>query len=344
MALILLAVLLPTALAFAIGNYHIKLFYDVGNNVLHGISPYGKIDFQTLAQRNQFVYPAFAAIFFALFALLPFMLGTLLLSLLNTAAIILALRISQVKSLWVYALVLTSFPVYYAILNGSIMGILALGIALAFKYKDKPYLFGLIVAILAGLKVILFGLMIYALLSKRYLAASFSFIFTTLLLLGSWALIGFDSFVQYPKMLSLLAQAEQANTYSLVSLLIGVNLSAHLAQLLSILAAAGLVIYAKYRANNSQVALALVVLAILTLTPVVWLDYAILIIICFAIKYPTFNRYWLICPIFWLIPALIDNVYSVSELSGIIVFNLLIGLMTFMICRPEQAILNDGDE
>jgi hypothetical protein len=136
-------------------GWDLRAFYDAGHAFVQHRSPYPEASLSALASQNNFVYPLPVAAIFAPLSVLPFPLVFALFVALNTACIILTLRILGVRDRLCYAAALLALPAQYAIKLGTISPLLALGLALLWRYRDRRLVAAMTIAGLIVAKLFL---------------------------------------------------------------------------------------------------------------------------------------------------------------------------------------------
>ncbi|HUZ84240.1 MAG TPA: glycosyltransferase 87 family protein [Gaiellales bacterium] len=301
----------PVALAFDVvratyGAHHFAdfgIFYDAGRAVLHGRSPYPEATVRALRHQNQFVYPAFSAVVLAPLALLPLELAATILLGCSLLALLASLWLCGVRDWRCAAAALLSLAVAQGIVLGTITPLLVLAVAAAWRWRERPWV---VAAALAGAivaKVFLAPLLVWLLLTRRYAAAARTVLLSAVIGLGSWAVIGFAGLSGYPHLLSVLSRVEQTHGYSTVALCLRLGLGAAAGRAAAVALAAVLVLAAarlRGRTDGDARVLGLVMLACLAISPIVWLNYLMLVIPPLAVLRPRLSPAWLTLIAVWL--------------------------------------------
>jgi hypothetical protein len=196
--------------------------WEPGKQILHGNSPY---DLETprraLAEGRsdcciQALYPAPTHVFFAPLSWLPFEAAMVIFTLISAGCLIGALWLLGTRSSAAYGLVLLLPPVWTGTQVASIMPFLVLGCALSWRWRDRPFLGGLAVAVTAVMKIFLWPLWLWLLFTRRYRAAIIAALAAVALLVAGWAVFGFQNLLDYPQLLSNVTKLEQGHSMSLV--------------------------------------------------------------------------------------------------------------------------------
>src|SRR5919204_436965 len=141
--------------------------WAAGRDVLHGRSPYPAPDAAHLvAVGNAYIPPPLLAVLSAALSLLPMVPAAIVLDVVSTAALALALRIVGVRDWRVYGLALTSFPCVSTIVLGQPDGLLALGVALAWRYRSS-WRGAAAVGTVVALKLLAWPLLVWFVATRR---------------------------------------------------------------------------------------------------------------------------------------------------------------------------------
>ena len=118
-----------------------------------------------------------------------------------------------------YGLALLTAPVVDTLSLGAISSMLLLGVALVWRYRDRPGVAGAVTAATAVAKLFVWPLFVWLLATRRFRAAAIAAATSVLLLLGGWAVISFAGFSGYPHLLTVLTKVDAVQSYSLAGLL-----------------------------------------------------------------------------------------------------------------------------
>jgi hypothetical protein len=279
------------------------IFRSAAKVVLHGNSPYVAADPQALAHFDKFVYPPSAALLFAPFAALPIKLGSVLMLVLGLACILAALRLLDVRDWRCYGVAAMSAPAINSLALGAVTSFLLVGTAATWRYRDRPAIAGPIGALTAVMKLFLWPLGLWLLVTKRLRATVAFVVVAGVVVVGGWATIGFAGLRSYPHLLHVLAQVEQGVSYSPVALL---GLSGTPATVLSV-ALVGITVLAvglsARGADGDRRSLAIAIAGSLLATPVLWLHYFALLLVPIALYRPRLSGLWFVPLALWLTPA-----------------------------------------
>ena len=175
-----------------------------------------------------------------------------LVSLLLVACVVGALLVLDVRDWRCYPVALLYPPTLENIEYGAVGPVLALLVALAWRYRDRVVAASAALGGAVVLKVFLWPLLVWLAATRRWTAASGPRALALGLALASWAVIGFRGLGDYPELLRRLSDVEAENSYSAFAVLVALGLPATLARVLVVLAAAALLVLAWRVARGSR--------------------------------------------------------------------------------------------
>jgi hypothetical protein len=275
-------------------DFH-RQYWIVGDRILHGLRPYDP-SWMHLKAGIGFPYSAFDALVFTPFALIPHRVADVVFAGLAIAALMLTLRVLGVRDWRLYGLVLLWAPVVSAWQTGNLTLLLGLGIAAAWRFRDRPIVVGGLLALLATAKLFLWPLGLWLLATRRYTALAWAVVWGVGLNVVSWAVIGFDQFAPYTRLLHAIAKMDEPRSYSLIAL--GLNNGAgHFAAravTYSVCAAVAVCCLVLGRRGRDTSALILALAVCLLAAPVIWLHYFALLAVPLALTHPRLGLVWLL--------------------------------------------------
>ena len=298
---------------FAIGKhfgFDYKPLWEASHHVFHGDSPYPLPHASALRNEQQFVYPPIAAIIAAPLAVFPFIVAAILFAAIELAATVLTLRLLGVRDWRCYGLALLWLPVIENILIGSISTMLALGLAVAWRYRDTRWAGPIAVAAVIASKVFLWPVLIWMVATRRVGAATRAAVIAVVAVFGSWALIGFAGLGSYPKLLDILSRLEEWKSYSAVAFGIVLGLSAGDARALALVACAvvlvAVVLSARLRPGSPDAdrqAFILAIAAAFIFSPIIWMHYLAILVVPIALTRRTLTPLWFVPLAMWATPG-----------------------------------------
>jgi hypothetical protein len=275
-----------------------------GRDILAGRNPYpARTPEQLQAAGTVMVTPPLLALTNLPLAALPLTPAIVLFEVVQMLALVAALYLCGVRDLRGYALAVASFPVFLMLVVGQPEGLLALGVALVWRYRDR-WQGGVALGVLVAAKLFPWPLVLWFLLTRRYRNAATSVAVAAGTLAASWAAIGFKGMAGYPRLLSADADAFAARSHAILSVLVREGLTVHAARPVAGLLAVAVSALLLARARGSETGMfAALVLAGLLLSPIMWTHYLVLLLVPLAVAHPRPNRWWLVYCLFWLSPT-----------------------------------------
>jgi alpha-1,2-mannosyltransferase len=284
----------------ALGDF--PIFRAASKAVLQGRSPYAAPDPGALAHFDTFVYPPAAAFLLSPIALVPYTVGSALMFVLGVTAILAALRVLDVRDWRCYGLAALSAPAVDSLALGALTSFLLLGTALTWHYRDRPAVCGIAASLSAAVKLFLWPLGLWLLVTRRLRAAAAFALIATLAVLLGWAAIDFAGFQSYPHLLRVLSRLEAGVSYSPIALL-RLSGSAPLASLVLIAVLAIVVPLAARGPDGDRRSFTVAVLGSLLVTPVLWLHYLALLFVPIALYRPRLSPLWFVPLVLWATPT-----------------------------------------
>jgi hypothetical protein len=276
--------------------------WTAARDVWAGRSPYHAPDpAKLLVPGNAYIPPPLFAFLCGPLALLPFVPAVVVFGVACTAALVLALRIVGVRDWRVYGLALTSYPFVASLALGQPDGLLALGIALAWRYRSS-WRGAAALGIVIALKLLAWPLLLWLVLTRRFRQAGVAAAVVTGAVLGSWSPIGFQGLTQYGRLLDADATAFAVRSHSVVSAALRLGTSQHAARLIAVLVALGVAVLVVRLGTDRDLALFAAALSFgLLASPIMWTHYLVVLYVPLAIAH-RHPEVWLLTIPFWLSP------------------------------------------
>jgi hypothetical protein len=193
-----------------------------------------------------------------------------------------------------YGVILLWPPMWNAIQTGNMTLLLGLAAALAWRFRDARAIPSLLVGVTLAAKLFLWPLVVWFAATRRLATALLTVLVGGLLLVLSWAAIGFAGLVDYPELMRRLEDAVGMDSYTLYIVGLDLGLPSPLARLLW-LALGGALLAAVVvvgRRGDERSAFILALAAALALTPIVWLHYFALLLLVVALAQPRLGLLW----------------------------------------------------
>jgi hypothetical protein len=295
--------------SFAVDFDH--AFWPAGHRVLEGQSPFAAPG--SLAARNgvAFVYPAVGALFFAAFAWIPRDVAEVLFTLASLAAALGALRILGVRDWRLYGLTALWPPVASGWQTANVTLLFVLGIALAWRWRDKPVASGAVIAVIVSLKLFLWPLGVWLIASRRWATVGLAVAIGVVINVLAWAVLGFDQVHAYVDLARAVSKVEEATAYTPLALALHLGTTRLVAYAVELAIAGGVAVLCLRSGRRGKESSALVLAIVLSLlaTPTVWRHYFALLLVPLAISRPRLSPLWVlplltfVCPVtapkFW---------------------------------------------
>ena len=299
---VVFAVVLAADIRFrsSLGDW--EIFRSAALAVSHGHSPYTVVDPTQLAHNDKFVYPPITALLVAPLALLPHLAGRVLVLLLTIACVPLALRLLGVRDWRCYGIALLTAPVLDSVSLGALSPLLLVGVAAAWRYRNRRYLAAAFTAVTVIAKLFAWPLLVWLVATRRVRTAVTAAALAFVLLVVGWAAIGFAGLNDYPHLLRVLSKVEAAQSYSIVGLLRFDGAAATALTGVLGLAVVLAIVLAARGADGDRRALSVAVAGALLATPVLWLHYLVLLFVPIALARPRLTALWFAPLAFWVTP------------------------------------------
>lgn len=286
-------------------------YWPAARRVLDGLSPYD-LGWQDIPHDVAFPYGAVPALLFVPFGLIPHGLADAIFTAVCIGAVPLTLRLLGVRDWRVYGIAFLWVPVIAGWMYANVSLLLGLGIALMWRYRDRAFVTGLLVALLVSIKMFVWPLALWLLGTRRYAALGYTVLCGLALNLAAWMVIGFDQIGAYVKLLGLVTEREEPRSFTLVavSLDFGASRSAAYALTLGLAAIVGTGCFILARRGREQHALLLCIAMGFLATPVTWPHYFALLIVPLALLRPRLG-------VVWAVPVAIIPIALAADAAGV---------------------------
>jgi Glycosyltransferase family 87 len=308
-------------------------YRGAGLRVLHGANPYAATRAE-IAASWAFVYPALAAVLFAVLALVPREAGDVAMTAACLAALAGTLAVLGVRDWRVYGAALLWSPVVAAWHTANVSLLLALAVALVWRHRDRPLVAGLLCAVAISVKPFVWPLALWLLGTRRYRAAGVAALGGLALNAIAWGVVGVDRVGAYLHLSSLVTSFERRQGYGVQALAAHIGVGHPLAvaaELALATVAAAATVIAGQRHGEAR-ALTLAVAAMLLASPLLWNHYFVLAIVPLALARPRLSPAWLVPLALWACPA-----QGVSGWQVLVAWLALGGLFAVILRRPRRA-------
>ncbi len=279
-------------------------FWTAGWRAAHGFSPYAWTHAQ-IAQGVSFPYPALTAVLLAPFGLASSFIESIPLTVIGVMAAPAALRVVGVRDWRVYGAVALTAPVVTAWQTANVTVAMLLALALLWRYRDRPWAAGLLLALMVAVKPIMAPLWLWLVFTGRWRAAIVSAIVAAAMTAGAFAVIGWQQLRAWRHLLALQGRLMDTHGYSLISLATHVGWTREAGILLMVASAAALVVAAAVssRRRGDSRPFAAMVLMTLVVSPQVDGHYMALLFVPLALVRPRLSWLWLLPLVLWICPV-----------------------------------------
>ena len=273
-----------------------QAFYPAAVAVLDGVDPYPDVDDPEVFRGAAYVYPPLTAIATIPLTAMSLDVAAYVVMALMIAMVWATLFVLRIRDWRCYGLALLWPPVIAGIQTGNITIPLALGAALAWRFRDHAWAGATSLGVSLAAKVILWPLLLWQAATGRVRAALLSLAVGVFLVAATWAAIGFDGLGRYPELIGRIQELEEPEGYSVYAVALDLGASSAVARVLGIVVAgallAGVVVWG--RRGEDRRAFALALAAALACSPILWLHYFALLLVVVAVAEPRLGAAWFV--------------------------------------------------
>lgn len=272
-----------------------RAFYNAGHDYLHGRSPYGSSSLANLTSQQNFVYPLPAAAAFAPLSLLPFSIAAALFIGASIVFLCAALWLTDVRDVRCYAAAMVGLPTLTGLLFGTLSPLLALLLAIVWRFRDRGRAATFALAALVLLKVFLWPLAILFLARRQWRVVAGAIAIGVTAVLVSAIPVGLAPLRDYPGLLRAVSNFEAPLSFSIFSAASSLGVGQIAATLVSSLVGGTLVVLGVRagRRGDDSLAFRALVAAAFALSPIVWPHYLVLLFVPLALTRPRYSPMWL---------------------------------------------------
>jgi alpha-1,2-mannosyltransferase len=311
---VLPCVLLAGFIAGSVGHnfgFDFRTFWWAAQSVADGRSPYPSVAAVgshplVAGDYEYFVYPPSFAYALVPLGLLPFGLAAGLWLAALAACVGAALWALEIRDWRCYGVAFAAIPTLSALRLGALTPVLLLLAALAWRYRNDPLRCAAAVGSAVMLKLFLWPLFIWLVVTRRFRAAGVAVGGGALVAAATWAGPAGDGLRHYVRLLDALTRVEAVQSYSLVALADRLHLPDPRVSwlLLAVPVVLWMMSWCRGRAGTEldMTLFSAAVVAALVLTPILWLHYFALLIIPVALFRPRLSAEWILLTLFWLSP------------------------------------------
>jgi hypothetical protein len=279
-------------------------YWLAGWRTLHGLSPYTGLHAPVDAALA-FPYPASTALFFAPFALLHREASGDLFTAICLSAPAMSLWVLGVRDWRLYGLVMLLAPIVSGWQTANLTLILGLGMAVLWRFRDRPIVASVTAAVLVSLKPFMWPVVLWLLATGRWRSTVYTALGVAAIQIASWGVLGFDQIHRFLRVTFSVTHTFRGWGYSIASSAMHLGAGSELATVLAVIVSMGLalVLLAQLRRKADATALVLAVTLVLCASPIVWAHYFALLIIPLAVVRPRLSPLWMCLVPLWLCPV-----------------------------------------
>lgn len=281
--------------------------WEPARALLDGAAIYPEPTREAVLAGNPTVYPPLVVVAAVPFALLSAGAASWLWLVLLGAAVFAAMRILGVRDWRCLVLAVTSPVVVHGLFFGNLTVLLVVPLALAWRYRDRAKIAGVAVGAAVAAKLFVWPLVVWLLLTRRFRAAAWAAGSGGVLLLGAWAIVGFQGLRDYPSLLRVVQDVYAVRSISLstaaAALGASVRVAVAVAALTGLLCLAAAVWVAR-RPDGDRRVFVVVVAACVLASPIVWPNYAALLLVPIAVTWPRLAPAWCFGYAIWAVDVL----------------------------------------
>jgi Glycosyltransferase family 87 len=269
-------------------------FWPAADAVLHGHTPYPRLDAAALADRSAFRYPPLVAIVLAPVALLPVGPASAIALVATATALAAALWALGVRDWRCYGISLGSPAVLACLQTAALSAFLALAVALAWRFRDRGLVTPALLASAMVAKLFLWPLLLWLLVVRGWRCAALTGAGAAGLVVAPWVL-GFPGARAYPHLLETMTRIEGRHAYTPRALALSLGAAPQLAEVVALalgLSALLAALAVSRLEQSDRRTLALTLLAALLLSPIVWAHYLVVLLPLMAIVSRRLSAIW----------------------------------------------------
>jgi alpha-1,2-mannosyltransferase len=273
-----------------LGSDFAGTFYHPAEAVAHGRSPYA--DPRVAGPLAGSVYPPSAFVPIVWIGLLPrsvavaIWIGSLAIAAAGTLWI-LGIRDARLYALWLFTPMMLTTT---AIGNGTVLVVFLS--AVLWRWRDSPRTAAVALSGAIAIKLFVAPMIVWLLITKRYRAAALTLLATPVLVICSWAVIGFSALGRYPSILTANRAVFGRDGPFVQQLVLQLGGRSVIALVAGIIAGTALLVGAVYVGDVGGFALAAA--ASVVLAPVAWIGYLGLLVSPLAALWPRVSAAWLV--------------------------------------------------
>lgn len=305
-------------------------FYVAAEAILGGDNPYALTSTDPRALwGGVYPYPPFPAFLVTPLTVLSLQSAGLLLMAILVCVALAVPYVLGIRDWRCYGLLLVWPSTMQAVQTGNVTLWFALAAAIAWRLRNSRLPPAASIGATLATKYYLWPLVVWLAATRRAATAALSVAIGVLLLLVSWAVIGFAGLTEYPALLRRFEGAAKSNSYTTYVVGVDLGLPSPLARALWLGLGVGLLVLlvALARRGDELSGFIVAIAASLALTPVVWLHYFALFLVVIALAQPRLGLLWFLPLGLFLTPGdghptRFEAAWTIALASAIVVLSL----------------------
>ena len=293
-AVMAIVTIVATATGGIAGDFR-GAFLPAAEAIADGGSPYAVVGY---------VYPPQLAFVLTPLTVLPHDAAALVALFASAGLLIATLAVLGVRDPLCYLVMFAWTPTWNELDMVGVTPALALGLALAWRYRDRSWPPAIALALMVSTKVFLWPLFVWTLVTRRVRLGVFAVGVGLAITIALWLVLGFEGLVDYPGRLQDISASEsiRRDSLSFVGLATTLGLGVVVGYAMMLVTGVSLMVgsLVRGRRGDDRGAFCLALAAAVAMTPILWLHYLLLLIVPLAIARPRFAPLWLLPIVLWV--------------------------------------------
>jgi hypothetical protein len=290
------------------------------------------------------VYPPITPTLLVPFSLPPYAIAAAFWLIALAGCVVGALRVVGVSDWRVYLAALVSPPVVSGLAWGNVSLALLLAVACAWRFRQHRERLGVVVGLAIAVKIFLWPLVGWLLITRRHRSAVVAFIATVGLTAAGWVVIGFPSVRAYLELSRVNTETWYAVGVSVAAAAGQLGASAWVAVTVGAVCGLALLAYCWLASVDDLEVFACALAAAVVASPITWGHYYALLLSPLAVAFPRAGWVWLLP--FLLTPQLLfaqsHAGHLIEQLTGALFALGVIAAVHQKITRVEAVAAHDG--
>ena len=270
-------------------------FLPAAEAIMDGGSPYAVAGY---------VYPPQLAFVLTPLTVLPEDIAALTALVACAGLLIATLAVLGVRDPLCYLAMFAWTPTWNELDMVGVTPVLALGLALTWRYRDRTWPPAIALALTVSTKVFLWPMFVWTLATRRMRLAVFAAGVGLAITAALWFVLGFQGLVDYPGRLRDISASEsiRRDSLSFVGLSTTLGLGVVVGHAMLLVTGVSLLIgsLVRGRRDDDRGAFCFALAAAVAMTPILWMHYLLLLLVPLAIARPRFTPLWLLPIVLWV--------------------------------------------